>query len=679
MKYWLQQLTIKQKIRFGFGVIWLVLAFITVQAALNLAFVRADISNVVEIEQPIAMDATDSAFLLASSKNALSMYLLTGESDTFKVYQSSIAAVKEKIVSATEHLKQKSDSNLVLSVAYEELETDLKKLEPIVAEIQKIQADRSLKFPAFDYVNNNMLPIAQQIQQILNSMVNSEMGELSDERQILLDEIIALQKNWLNVTSSLRGYIGFRSDAMAQATDNYLDRFEELLSSIPKTAESSEVELTIEEEVGIEELQDLYQEYRENYMVTKGIHGGDKWRMDAWLMKNQVMPVYEALDKKLSTISEQATQQMTEVSEGVMQSSLNSIIILLIVSTFGQVMGMIVSRKVTVAVSDPIKDISAAMEDIAKGDGDLTRRLPVNSKDEIGQLAEQFNLFVAKIHKMLSEVSETVNQLEVSSKGLIQITHEAKLGADMQLSATGGLSSSMIHMTQKSKSVEDHSHNTSRATEQAAEKVKTGGDMVLGTAQEVQKLSDGMQEMTAAVTALREDSEAIGTVVNVIREIAEQTNLLSLNAAIEAARAGEHGRGFAVVADEVRGLAKRTQESTLQIESIIDKIRQATLSTVKVVESGQGATEATCDAIQKTKAVLEPAIILMDDINQMSQQMAQAAQAQSEFAQTMNQNISQIHEVTEKTVKGTESTEKAGNNLQSLADKLEKLVHQFKI
>jgi len=676
MKQWLRNLTIKQKMRFGFGVIWLVLAFITIQAAVNLAIVRSNMSDVVDIHQPMAIEAKDSAFILEKSMNALSMYLLTGEQKILNKYQEGIDTVKQNISTAKSKLADYDGHGQELIDAYVQLEKDLTQLDPIVSRIKEIQANRSMKFPAFDYVNINMLPKASQIQQVLNSMVNSEMNELSVERQALLADILAMQKNWLSVTSSIRGYIGFRSDGMAQAADNYLDRFEELLQ---KVTEQSAVELTIEEEDGVAQLQVLYQDYREHYMVTKGIHGGEKWRMDTWIMNNEVLPVFELLDKELIDISDKAVHEVEIVSDDVMQLSLNSIIILLLISALGQIGGMIVSRQVTDAVSKPINDISDAMRDIAEGEGDLTRRLPVKSKDEIGQLAEHFNLFVEKIHKMLAEVADTVNQLETSSSSLISVTHEAKLGADMQLEATGGLSGSMIEMTEKSKSVEDHSHNTSRATQQAAEKVKLGGDMVLGTANEIQKLTEGMEEMTSAVNALREDSESIGTVVSVIREIAEQTNLLSLNAAIEAARAGEHGRGFAVVADEVRGLAQRTQESTLQIEGIIDKIRQATISTVEVVRSGQGATEASCQAIQKTKAALQPAIILMDDINQMSRQMAEAAHSQSELAQRINQNISKIHEVTEKTAEGTNSTEQAGNNLQSLADKLEKLVHQFKI
>ena len=676
MKQWLSNLTIKQKMRFGFGVIWLVLAFITIQAAINLAIVRSNMADVVDKQQPIALQAKHSAFLLEKNMNALSMYVLTGDATILAQYQSGIDQVQANIETSVEKLKTFEQQDEVLLKAYHDLEQDLHKLAPIVSQIEQLQESRAKKFPAFQYVNDHLLPIATQVQQILNSMVNSEMSELTPRRAALLDNILSLQKNWFSVTSSLRGYIGFRSDGMAENTESYLNRFEELLTVLNH---QSEVELTIEQEVGLEQLIELYEAYREHYMVVKGIHGGEQWRQDLWLMNHKVQPIFDLLDQQLIAISDRAVKQVEQMSSSVMQLSLNSIIILLLISATGQIAGMIISRKVTNSVDAPIKDISNAMQDIALGEGDLTRRLPVNSRDEIGQLASHFNAFVEKIHRMLAEVAATVQQLEVSSQSLIEITHQAKQGSEQQLSATGGLSASMVNMAEKSQSVEDHSHNTSRATQQAAEKVKQGGDMVLGTADEIQNLTRGMDEMTKAVNLLREDSESIGTVVSVIREIAEQTNLLSLNAAIEAARAGEHGRGFAVVADEVRELAQRTQESTTQIEGIIDKIRQATISTVEVVKNGQGATKASCDAIQKTKETLQPAIILMDDINRMSQQMAEAAHTQSELAKHINRNISQIHEVAETAAEGTDSTEKAGNDLQNLANKLESLVHQFKI
>ncbi|WP_029408016.1 methyl-accepting chemotaxis protein [Thiomicrorhabdus sp. Milos-T2] len=676
MKNWLKKLTIKQKMRFGFGIIWAVLAIITIQAAINLAIVRSSVSDMVEHHQPIALEAKESAFLLEKSMNALSMYILVNDEKLLDDYELGIRKVQENIEKSKSSLKNFGENASLLLDIYAQLEVDMASLKPLVEKVKVLQQSRAKKFPAFAYVNKHMLTLANQIQQNLSFMINSETADLSPERQALLTDVLELQKSWLNVTSSLRGYIGFRSDSMAEATDNYLNRFETL---IYKVKEQQNVELTMEEEEGIGNLESLYENYREHYMVVKGIHGGDKWRMDIWLMRSQILPLFANFDKELIEISNLAVNDVNEISDDVLSLSLNSIIILLVLSVIGQIAGMIISNRVTKSVVNPVQEISDAMKDISEGEGDLTRRLPVNSQDEVGQMAEHFNAFVHKIHKMLTELAESVRELEVSSGSLLSITHTAKDGAQQQLSATKGLSNSMIDMTEKSKSVEDHSHNTSRATQQAAERIKESGEMVVSTANQIQKLSSGMQEMTDAVELLREDSESIGTVVNVIREIAEQTNLLSLNAAIEAARAGEHGRGFAVVADEVRGLAQRTQESTVQIENIIDKIRNATLSTIKVVESGQDSTKASCQAVTQTKEMLQPVVILMDDINQMSKQMAQAAHTQSTLAQEINQNINQIHDVTEVAAEGSHSTEKAGHNLQVIADKIESLVHQYKI
>ncbi|NPA71800.1 MAG: methyl-accepting chemotaxis protein [Gammaproteobacteria bacterium] len=672
MKSFLDKLSIKQKIRFGFGVIWLVLAIITIQAAVNLALLRADVREMVEEKQPVAVQATEMAFLLEKSMNALSMYMLTNDAELIAHYHEGMDKVRDKL----EHSKAFHAEDSSLTPIFEEINQNLRLLPPLVTKIADLQSARGLKYPAFEYVTKNMAGIASDMQQTLSMMVNSEMEELSEDRRIMVEDVLSLQKSWLNVLSSLRGYVAFRSGAMADLTESYLNKVESLTVKI---ASQNAIELTFEEEEGIERALALYEEYREHFMVLRGIHEGPKWRMDVWLMKSEIAPIFKALDSQLLTASHHAVQDMTDTSEALLSTSLNNIIILIILSVFGQVAGMIVSRRITEYVAKPIQDISDVMKDISEGQGDLTRRLPVNSTDEMGQLAGYFNEFVTKIQIMLKEVAATVNELEVSSNKLLGITVSAKAGTQKQLSATSLLSGSMVDMTKQSKSVDDHSKNTTRATQQVALRIKDGGDKVKNTALEIKKLSEGMHEMTRSVGLLRDDSESIGAVVNAIREIAEQTNLLALNAAIEAARAGEHGRGFAVVADEVRGLAQRTQEATIEIGDIIDKIRTATMATVKVVEAGKDATKSSCDAVSETQETLQPVVILMEDISHMSDQMSNAAHAQSELAQEINQNISEIHSVTEQAAEGANNTEKAGHDLQGIADKLERLVHQFKI
>ncbi|MBD3612733.1 MAG: methyl-accepting chemotaxis protein [Hydrogenovibrio crunogenus] len=674
MEKFLQKLTIKQKMRFGFGVIWTVLAIITIQAAVNLFIVRENVKEVVEVKQPIALQANEMANVLEKSMNALSMYMLTNDPENLKSYAKGIENSEEILAKLNAKIsanQSKEDAEVL-----DRILNDLSQLPTFIEQVKVLQSDRSKKFPAFEFVNREMMPSAVLIQQQIGLMIDSELVDLNSHRKPILDALLNLQKDWRNVLSGLRGYVAFRNESMAADTENYLNAVERGLEYL---ATQSQFELTLEEEDGVEKTRAAYERYRENFMALKRIHQGPKWRMDTWLMENKIKPLFNSLETDLEHISESSVTQMQETSQDVVDSTLRNLILLLSLSVFGQLIGMIISRKVTNSVVKPVIRSANAMKDIAYGEGDLTRRLHADGKDELADLARYFNEFISKIQSTLKEVTETVSELEVSSRGLLEVTHETKEGVEQQLEASQRLSRSMITMSEKAKSVEDHSHNTSRATDQAAERVKEGGEVVQGAAQNIRNISDGMEKITQAVMQLNDDSQTISTVINVIREIAEQTNLLALNAAIEAARAGEHGRGFAVVADEVRGLAQRTQESTVQIERVIEKIRKATHETVKVVEVGRETTQAGYDSVMKVERVLSPVVILMDDINKMSSEMLTSAQSQTSLAVEVNEHINQIHGVTQKTVEGAGNTESSSNRLQQLADKLDRLVHQFKI
>ncbi len=674
MEKFLQKLTIKQKMRFGFGVIWAVLAIITIQAAVNLFIVRQNVEEVVEVRQPIALQANAMTNVLEKSMNALSMYMLTGDSENLQSYARGIESSEKMLIQLTE--KMSGETSAEDMAVLKRISTDLKKLPEFIEQVQVLQSDRSQKFPAFAFVNREMMPYAVTIQQQINLMLNSELSDLFAERRPLLKALLGMQKDWLNVLSSLRGYVAFRNEGMAADTENYLNSFERALEFM---ATQRDYELTLEEEDGVEKAKAAYEAYRENFMRLKQIHQGPKWRMDTWVMKNQIQPVFLALEHDLETISTSSVGHMQETSQDVLDSTLRNLILLLSLSVIGQLVGMLISRKVTNSVVRPVIRSANAMKDIAYGEGDLTRRLHVDGKDELADLGRHFNEFIGRIQDTLREVTETVRELEISSRGLLEVSHEAKEGAEQQLAASHQLTHSMVSMSEKAKSVEDHSHNTSRATDQAAARVKEGGEVVKGAAEDIRNVSEGMEKITQAVMQLSDDSQTISTVINVIREIAEQTNLLALNAAIEAARAGEHGRGFAVVADEVRGLAQRTQESTVQIERVIEKIRKATHETVKVVELGRDTTHSGYESVMKVERVLSPVVILMDDINKMSSEMLTSAQSQTGLAKEVNEHINQIHSVTERTVEGTVNTESSSNRLQQLADKLDQLVHQFKI
>ncbi len=680
MNAFLEKLTIKQKIRFGFGIIWLVLAIITIQAVVNLVMVRSDIAEIVNEKQPFAIETAKKAFLLEKSLNALNQYVLTQDEAYIESYRLGILEVK---VAFKKTLVMNGAEGSV-DDSYQSIFDRLSELSPLVIQLEETIHVTPRISPTLAYVDQNMIPIEMEFQGIVSEQILSILSAFTTEQSARLKTLHALQSTWLQINRDVSRYALFNmvsspSEVLSERIEVSLNQLEALLEQARLQMAQGSKHVVVEEVDVFNQAESFYQLYREHYMLLKGIRSRALLRSDIALMTDKIVPLFHALDSALISLSNKAVQEMREESESVLNSSLYNIILLLILSIFGLLMGMFISKRVTQSVVEPVQEISHLMKNISKGQGDLTQRLPIKGQNEMADLAGYFNAFVEKIQCMLQEVTQTIKELETASSALLTITSESKAGTQRQLQATDVLSSSMVDMTHQTQQVENHSHNASRATEQAAERVKEGGDKVMRTVKVIQELSDGMNKMTESVAQLRTDSDAIGMVVCVIRDIAEQTNLLSLNAAIEAARAGEHGRGFAVVADEVRGLAKRTQESTKQIEQIIDNIHRATVSTVKVVEQGRVVTKSSCDSIAKTSDALQPVTILMDDIYQMSEQMAQAAQSQSALAQEMNNNISQIHTVTEQTMKGAENTEKSGHDLQQLANKLDTLVHQFKI
>jgi len=674
MEKFLQKLTIKQKMRFGFGVIWAVLAVITIQAAVNLYIVREDVKKVVEVKQPIALQANRMMSELEKGMNALGMYLLTTDPDSLRSYQDSIESSESLLTQLKQEVSEQNASEDIMALKV--IEAQLTKLPGLIEQVTAIQANAEQKFPAYAFLNNEMVPIADQVQQQINELLALEMRQLLPQRQVILEALMTLQRDWLKATSGVAGYIVLREEAGVTETESRLNAVEQGLEQL-LTGYADR--LNPQQLASVRQLKDQYEYYRESFMALKRTHQSPKWRMDTWVMKTRIQPVFKDLEVKLEQIAIQSVADMQQTSQKVVDSTLGKLILLLTLSVLGQLTGMMISRKVTHSVVKPVLRSAQAMKDIASGEGDLTRRLNDKGKDELAEMARYFNEFVSKIQNTLKEVTATVKDLEVSSNSLSEVTYETKKGVEQQLTATRQLNRSMETMSQKAKSVEDHSHNTSRATQQAAESVKKGGEVVHSAAQNIRKVSEGMEEITRAVMLLNEDGQTISTVINVIREIAEQTNLLALNAAIEAARAGDYGRGFAVVADEVRQLAQRTQESTVQIEDVIDKIRKSTNETVKVVDSGRETTQLGYDSVMQVEQVLSPVVVLMDDINQMSSEMLTSAQSQTGLAETVNQHITQILAVTEKTVEGSVNNEASSRRLEEIADKLKMLVHQFKI
>lgn len=665
----LAKLSLKGKIRFGFGIFSVVLIIVTIQAVINLYIVREDIKEVIEVKQPVSLEAGQMVSSLKNSIIYLSSYMLTAEPTYMLNYQNE----HSKSISILKLIKPKLNAQQL--VEHAKLTKYFNKLPTLINKVVKYTTNSHQKFPAFKFVAENMEAKAKTIKQQLVFMTDSELEELSAERKEIVSLLFNLQEAWVAVMSNLRGYVAFRTEAMAGETGKGLKSVIAILDKMSNLP----IELSFEEEEGIEIIKNMVKQYQHNFVQLKAIHQGPKWRMDTWVIKNELSPLFEKINKSVVAIGDISTQDMVTTSEKLIESSMFNLKLLISISILGSIIGFFIARKVTSSLIMPVDRIVIAMKDIAEGEGDLTRRLQVNGTDELAVLSGYFNNFIGKIQKTISEVTKTVDSLESSSKSLKETTHITKEGIDNQVVISEQLSSSMQAMAKNSKAIEDHSKNTSSATEQALNRVKESGEVVGSASKTIQQVSDGMDEINKSVIKLNKDSQTIRSVTEVIKEIANQTNMLALNATVEAARAGEHGRGFAVVADEVRGLAKRTQESTQLIDDAISQISHATDETIKVVKKGQATTKIGYDSVMKANQVLSPVVILMDDINNMNNEMFASSQSQNVLVKDVNKRINKIHEISTKSVGYSENNENSSDSIQIDADKLEKLVHQFKI
>ncbi len=671
-------LSIKKKLVIGFGLMAIVILILSLFAIWDLNRIQKQLKGFVEVEQPLSVGAQDANFLLQKSVGNLNLYLLTNDKEALKSHQIELAQVKAKLAALKFRLQKSKASDAEEKVAQiNNIELALEKLPPFIKQLEALQQDRNKKYPVFAFVAKNLQPYASKIQQQLSLMIASELEDLSPEREPVLERLIKLQKTWLNVMSSLRGYVAFRTEKMASDTELYLEQFEELLDELQGFADS-EQGLTIEEEDGLPQVIEFSKIYRENFREAKRIHQGAKWRMDTWLMKTKTVPLFKEAEDALFKFAEAIRSKTIREAQKNIKVATQGLDIQWILSIVGILLSIILAQLLARSVVKPIENAVSAMKNIARGEGDLTQRLNIKGKDEVSELARYFNEFVTKVQQVVVEVGNNVSSLENASQELLKTTESSHKSVAQQLASTEALKQFMQEMRQQAKMVEHHASNTAESTYKAVEKLQVGGQVVRSSAEDIKKLSQSMEKITASVQKLSQDGETIATVVNVIKEIAEQTNLLALNAAIEAARAGEHGRGFAVVADEVRGLAQRTQESTAQIEEIIDNILKATQNTVKDVKKGQEETEHSIQSVLHTEEVLQPIISLVEDVQQMSDQVKQAAQSQNNLVKSVYTNIEQIVEVSEAVAEGSEKTEKSGHILQSISQTLERLVHQFK-
>ena len=419
---------------------------------------------------------------------------------------------------------------------------------------------------------------------------------------------------------------------------------------------------------------------RQRMLRLQPEHSSAQARAEAWkAYKQEASPIansarssFRNLQEMLGRHIDTNTRAMEEAIADARLLSLVIGVVVVLVVVLGLLNAVVVRKSMS-----RLERMRRTMSTIGSN-SDLSERVPTRGNDELAQTGTIFNGMLTEFQQMIQQVAGSTEQVATSSK---QLDVVARRGMEDQRTQNDEIASVVSAMMQMSESVAEVSRDAQQAADSATDAQqhsRVGVDLVQGAVGTMQELAQQTVQASAVVSRLNEASVRINTVLGVIQTVSEQTNLLALNAAIEAARAGDQGRGFAVVADEVRTLAIRSQESTREIQTIIEELQACSDQAVQAMEKNQGLAKDTVNMAESMHAALDQVMDEIEKIQKMNTHIATSATEQSAVATDINSTMSRLQQLSDNSQQSAVEVEHSSNELASLAKRLQGLIGQFK-
>ncbi|WP_236168318.1 methyl-accepting chemotaxis protein [Pseudomonas atacamensis] len=370
----------------------------------------------------------------------------------------------------------------------------------------------------------------------------------------------------------------------------------------------------------------------------------------------------------LSIDKDQAYSMLSEFRTSAVIATIIAVVI--IIALLGMLIRLLIQ---------PLHVMTRAMEDIADGEGDLTKRLNIVNNDEFGILGTAFNRFVERIHGSIREVSSATGQVNEVALRVVAASNSSMYNSDQQASRTSSVAAAI---NQLGAAAQEIARNAAQASNQASDArglAEDGQQVVERSIKAMNQLSSMLSASSTNIESLNSKTVNIGQILEVITSISQQTNLLALNAAIEAARAGEAGRGFAVVADEVRNLAHRTQESAQQVQTMIEELQVGARESVSTMSDSQRHSQDSVEIANLAGERLNSVTLRIGEIDGMNQSVATATEEQTAVVESINVDITEINTLNQEGVENLQATLRACSDLEQQASRLKQLVGSFRI
>ncbi len=640
MNSWLSNISVNLKLTLGFGLVLLLTCVMAIFDWLSLDKM-VDRSNWMS-------DITRLNTAFTNLRVTRLQYMLTdGDETAAQAVQTSIDAFQEqqkKLIStfqSAENLTLLKEQQAIIS-DYERALVTMRKAYVESAESRAIM-DRNAK-------------LAQEaIATLLNSALQLPAGD--ESRFAMFQTVSEVREQFLLSRYQVRAYIALPTPATELAARQQLDRTVASLEKLnPYFATSATQTLST-----LTRTMEQYQQALQLYASTD----------------NTIIDMRKKMTEYGSSVLSRSDElykiqlQRRDIESATANSM--QLITTLLVLLFGIAAAVIITRQIT----RPLRETLDVVERIAGGD--LSHNLRVTRRDELGVLQQGIARMGTTLRDLIGGIRDGVTQIASAAEELSAVTEQTSAGVNSQKIETDQVATAMHEMTATVQEVARNAEQASQAAAAADGEARDGDKVVNQAIDQIERLAVEVGRSTEAMAVLQQESDKIGSVMDVIKAVAEQTNLLALNAAIEAARAGDAGRGFAVVADEVRGLAQRTQKSTEEIQTLVAALQSGTQHVASVMNNSRSLTDSSVTLTRQAGTSLQGITRTVSNIQSMNQQIAAAAEQQSAVAEEISRSIVNVRDVSEQTAAASDETAKSSVELARLGNQLQEMVSHFKI
>ena len=640
MNSWLSNISVNLKLTLGFGLVLVLTCVMAIFDWLSLDKM-VDRSNWMS-------DITRLNTAFTNLRVTRLQYMLTdGDETAAQAVQGSIDAFQEQQKKLIDTFK--SQENLVL----------LKEQQAIIGDYERALVTMRKAYVESAEARAAMDRNAKLAQDAIATLLAStlQLPAAEESRFAMYQTVSEVREQFLLSRYQVRAYIAAPTPATEKAASQQLEKTVDSLEKLnPYFATSAAETLRT-----LTRTMEQYQQALQVYSST------DNTIIDV----RKKMTEYGASVLSRSDELYKLQLQRRDI-ESATANSMQAITTLLVL-LFGIAAAVIITRQIT----RPLRETLDVVERIASGD--LSHNLQVTRRDELGVLQQGIARMGTTLRDLIGGIRDGVTQIASAAEELSAVTEQTSAGVNSQKIETDQVATAMHEMTATVQEVARNAEQASQAAAAADGEAREGDKVVNEAIDQIERLAVEVGRSTEAMAVLQQESDKIGSVMDVIKAVAEQTNLLALNAAIEAARAGDAGRGFAVVAAEVRGLAQRTQKSTEEIQTLVAALQSGTQHVANVMNNSRSLTDSSVTLTRQAGTSLQGITRTVSNIQSMNQQIAAAAEQQSAVAEEISRSIVNVRDVSEQTAAASDETAKSSVELARLGNQLQEMVSHFKV